>query len=31
MEGHNSVRGAVDAYVLAVKQGRFHVPEHCVA
>lgn len=31
MEGQNSVRGAVDAYVLAVKQGRFPGPEHCVA
>lgn len=31
MIGQNSVQGAVEAYVQAVKQGEFPGPEHCLA
>jgi 3-methyl-2-oxobutanoate hydroxymethyltransferase len=31
MTGQNSVQGAVEAYVQAVKNGKFPEPEHCLA
>jgi 3-methyl-2-oxobutanoate hydroxymethyltransferase len=31
LEGQNSIQGAVEAYVRAVKQGEFPGPEHCLA